>query len=244
VLGATGRREAGELVEPGGLRTSLSERAGQGAALFLNGEGSVMGEQTIQLQGLIVRLHGGDDSARRELIRCAYDRLRRLAAVVLNESFPRLKRAPALVDTTDLANEVALKLYEALADVQPQSVHDFLRLAAQRMRWLLLDLARRADRSEERQRETPGAEAVEPTPSENSLSATLAALYQQIEELPEKEREVVDLLYFHGLSQAEAAALLGTAERTVRRHWTAAKVKLFEGLKDFLPGAVAPDAHG
>ncbi len=203
-----------------------------------------MGEQTIQLQGLIARLHRGDDEARRELIRCAYDRLRRLAAVVLNESFPRLKKAPALVDTTDLANEVALRLYEALADVRPESVQDFLRLAAQRMRWLLLDLARRADRSEERQRQNPVPGAVEEPSSEKSLPETLAALYRQIEDLPAKEREVVDLLYFHGLSQAEAAALLGVAERTVRRLWTAAKVKLFEALKDFLPGAVAPEAHG
>jgi RNA polymerase sigma factor (TIGR02999 family) len=196
------------------------------------------------MQGLLARLHGGDEAARRELINCAYDRLRRLAAVVLNESFPRLKKAPALVDTTDLANEVSLKLYEALAEVRPESAHDFLRLAAQRMRWLLLDLARRADRSEQRQREAPGPGTVEPDSSEKSLPQTLAALYRQIDDLPAKEREVVDLLYFHGMSQAESAALLGVTERTVRRLWTAAKVKLFEALKDFLPGALAPDAPG
>jgi RNA polymerase sigma-70 factor (ECF subfamily) len=201
-----------------------------------------MGDQTMLLQGLIARVRQGDEAARRELIRCAYDRLRRLAAVVLNESFPRLKKAPSLVDTTDLANEVALKLYEALDDVRPESLHDFLRLAAQRMRWLLLDLARRADRSEARQRESAPA-VVEPDSATKSLPESLSALYRQIDGLPEKEREVVDLLYFHGLSQAEAAALLGVAERTVRPLWTSAKVKLFEALKDFLPGAVTPDAQ-
>src|SRR5690349_2018577 len=114
-----------------------------------------MSDQTVLLQGLIARLLQGDAAARGELINCAYERLRGLAAVILNESFPRLKKAPALVDTTDLANEAAVKLYEALADVQPATVPDFFRLAAQRMRWVLLDLARRADRSEERQREDP-----------------------------------------------------------------------------------------
>ncbi len=194
-----------------------------------------MGDQTILLQGLIARLHRGDDGARRELISCAYDRLRRLAAVILNESFPRLKKAPALLDTTDLVNETALKLYTALAEVQPATVPDFLRLAAQRMRWLLLDLAKRADTSEERLRALALPDNAGPDSADNSLSATLTALYRQIEELPANEREVVDLLYFHGISQPEAAALLGVSERTVRRYWTAAKIKLFEGLKDSLP---------
>jgi RNA polymerase sigma-70 factor (ECF subfamily) len=195
-----------------------------------------MSDQTMLLQGLIARLLQGDAEARRELINCAYERLRSLAAVILNESFPRLKKAPALVDTTDLANEAAVKLYEALADVQPATVPDFFRLAAQRMRWVLLDLAKRADRSEERQREGPPPGEAAPDASDKSLPATLTALYKQIEELPEKERQVVDLLYFHGLSQAEAALILGVAERSVRRYWTIAKVKLFEGLKDVLPG--------
>jgi DNA-directed RNA polymerase specialized sigma24 family protein len=108
------------------------------------------------------------------------------------------------------------------------------------MRWVLLDLARRADRSQERQRESPPPDNT--NVSDNSVPATLAALYRQIDDLPEMERAVVDLLYFHGLSQPEAALILGVAERTVRRHWTVAKVKLFEGLKDFLPGAVPPAA--
>jgi RNA polymerase sigma factor (TIGR02999 family) len=197
-----------------------------------------MGDQTRLIQGLIARLLQGDDGARHELINCAYERLRALAVVLLNESFPRLKKAPALVDTTDLANEAALKLYEALTDIRPQSAADFFRLAAQRMRWLLLDLARRADRFEEHRRETPLPPGQDAS-SSGELPATLTALYEQIEGLPEQEREVVDLFDFHGLSQPEAAALLGVAERTVRRHWTAARIKLFDGLKDVLPGAAS-----
>jgi RNA polymerase sigma-70 factor (ECF subfamily) len=199
-----------------------------------------MGQQTVMLQGLLARTLQGDEAARRELINCAYERLRRLAAVILNQSFPRLKKAPALVDTSDLANEAALKLYEALAEIRPQTLPDFFRLAAQRMRWLLLDLAKRADRSEERRRADPGPDNTGAGASETDVPAALVALYEQIEALPEKEREVVDLLYFHGLSQPEAAEILGVTERTVRRYWTVAKVKLFEGLRDVLPRAAPP----
>jgi RNA polymerase sigma-70 factor (ECF subfamily) len=192
-----------------------------------------MGDQTMLLQGLLARMLKGDAAARRELVDHAYERLRCLAAVVLNQSFPRLKKAPALVDTTDLTHEAALKLYEVLAEVQPATVPEFFRLAAQRMRWLLLDLARRADRSDQPPSEVAGA-THDTTPG-SGVSATLAALYAQIEALPEKEREVVDFLYFHGLTQPETAALLGITERTVRRYWTVAKVKLFEGLQAFVP---------
>ena len=120
-----------------------------------------MGEETKLLEGLIARMLQGDSKARHEMIAKSYERLRRLAAVILNESFPRLKKTPALVDATDLANETALKLYEALAEIQPQTVPDFFRLAPQRMRWLLLDVARRADRSEERRRAAtqPGSDS-------------------------------------------------------------------------------------
>ncbi len=101
------------------------------------------------------------------------------------------------------------------------------------MRWLLLDLARGIDRAAEPVQNQPRANDPGANSSDTSLSTTLTALYAN-RALPEKEREVVDLLYFHGLTQIETATLLGIAERTVRRHWTIAKVKLFEGLQSLV----------
>jgi RNA polymerase sigma-70 factor (ECF subfamily) len=194
-------------------------------------------EQTAVLQGLIDRMRRGDDAARKELIDRTYERLRALSAVILRKSFPRMRQAPGLVDTTDVANESAYRLYQALAEIQPATVRDFYRLAAQRIRWLLLDLARQADRPwgqvrGDRPQDRDHGDVRRPDPP-----AGLAELYRQIELLPEKEREVVDLLYFHGLSQPEVAAQIGVTERTVRRYWTVARVRLFEALKDTLPQA-------
>jgi RNA polymerase sigma-70 factor (ECF subfamily) len=115
-------------------------------------------------------------------------------------------------------------------------MEDFFRVAAQRIRWLLLDHAKQIDlRARRRQENAPPRE--EAPDREQSGPVILAALYQQIEALPEKERSVVDLLYFHGLSQPEAAALLGITERSVRRYWVSARVKLVTALKGLLPGA-------
>ena len=45
-----------------------------------------MGEPSIQLQNLIVRVQQGDEAAEPALIRCTCERLRRLAPFILNES--------------------------------------------------------------------------------------------------------------------------------------------------------------
>src|SRR5215467_8299635 len=104
-------------------------------------------DQSAVLHRLLTRLAAGDQAARHELIGCAYQRLRRLASVILNESFPRLKTAPAGLETTDVANEAALGMYQVLAEIQPATPRDFFRLAAQRIRWLLLDRAKQIDRT-------------------------------------------------------------------------------------------------
>lgn len=53
-----------------------------------------------------------------------------------------------------------------------------------------------------------------------------------MEALPEEEREVVNLLWYEGMSQPEAADLLGISSRTVLRRWHAARLKLFQVLHD------------
>jgi RNA polymerase sigma factor (sigma-70 family) len=198
-------------------------------------------DPTAELQELIDRVNQGDDAARMDLIDRAFERLRQLSALILRKNFPRLKAAPTLVDTTDVAHESAYRLYHALAEIRPTTVRDFFRLAAQRIRWLLLDLAREADRAENVDRQS--AESYESTPRSDP-PAVLAALYEQIEGLPAHEREVVDLIYFHGLSQAETANQMGVTERTVRRYWTVARLRLFEALKENLPPAPGPVASG
>src|SRR5262245_20597274 len=196
-------------------------------------ERSPSGDPSAVIRGLLARMAAGDPAARHELIACAYQRLRCLAGVILNESFPRLKAAPIALETTDVANEAALGMYQVLAEIQPETPRDFFRLAAQRIRWLLLDRAKQLGRARRQLVENPPP-AVDRS-AEAGAAPDLEALYQHIEDLPDKEREVVDLLYFHGLSQVEAAALLGVTERSVRRYWTAARVKLLQDLPNPLP---------
>src|SRR5262245_58654043 len=62
-------------------------------------------------------------------------------------------------------------------------------------------------------------------------------LHEQIDRLAEPEREVVDLLFYQGLTQAEAAALLDVTVRTVQRRWHTALLQLHTTLHGKRPQA-------
>jgi RNA polymerase sigma-70 factor (ECF subfamily) len=55
--------------------------------------------------------------------------------------------------------------------------------------------------------------------------------HAQVDGLPREERDVFDLLWYQGLTQAEAAAVLEISLRTVKRRWLAARVGLGAALK-------------
>ena len=62
-----------------------------------------------------------------------------------------------------------------------------------------------------------------------------AELHDHVAQLPDEEREVMDLHWYHDLSQKEVAALLGVSERTVKRRWVAAKARLAARLGHPVP---------
>ena len=54
--------------------------------------------------------------------------------------------------------------------------------------------------------------------------------HAHVETLPENEQEVVNLLYYEGLTQDEAARVLGISARTLKRRWQAVRLKLYEAM--------------
>jgi RNA polymerase sigma-70 factor (ECF subfamily) len=54
--------------------------------------------------------------------------------------------------------------------------------------------------------------------------------HRAVDHLGEADRELFDLLWYQGLTQAEAAAILGVTERTVNSRWLAARVRLSDAL--------------
>jgi RNA polymerase sigma factor (sigma-70 family) len=196
--------------------------------------------QTLQIQDWLARMRAGDPAARDELLRHVSGRLQRLTRQMLR-GHPAVRR---WVESGDVMQGALMRLLRALQDVQPSSMRDFFALAAQQIRRELIDLARHyygpqglganhATHAAEGSGLQPAANAADS--ADPSGLAEWCEFHAKIEKLPEEQREVVGLLFYQGLSQAEAAQLLGVTVRTIQRRWHAALVELHDTMKGQWP---------
>jgi RNA polymerase sigma-70 factor (ECF subfamily) len=200
--------------------------------------------QTLHTQAYLDRIRGGDEAARGELLASACERLRNLARKML-KGYPNVHRWE---QTDDVLQNATLRLYRTLQQVTVETSRDFFRLAALNIRRELLDLARHyygpqgqgahhatwgpGDSSTTRSDSGPAP----PEPSHDPARLVVwGEFHERIAALPDEEREVFDLLWYQGLSQAEAAELLNVSERTVKRRWQGARLKLHEAMQGEVP---------
>ena len=171
----------------------------------------------------------------RALLERAVRRLQLLCTNLLYRNYPRLTLPPTNLEPDELLGAVVERLLKALRQARPQTVRQFFALANQHMRWELNDLARRLDdRSAVELRE-----AIVPAPAESSassLSTNTRRMLEAIEDLPEDEREVFSLVRIQGMTQTEAADVLGISPKTVQRRLHRSLVLLTGKLGD-LQGA-------
>ena len=124
--------------------------------------------------------------------------------------------------------DAMLRLHRSLRDVKPNSVGQFFALAATEIRRTLLDMARHYFGPA-----GPGTHqhvGLDTASHEPYGPQQWAEFYEVLDTLPEAERAIVDLLWFEGLTQAEAAIALGVNERTIRRRWYSARFLLHKAL--------------
>ena len=126
------------------------------------------------------------------------------------------------------------RLLKALREARPKNVRQFFALASQHMRWELNDMARRLDN------QARGVQLEEdlvsaPYSSDSALTPNARRILEAIESLPEDEREAFDLVRIQGMSQAEAAHVLGVSAMTVNRRLSRSLQLLTTRLKDLGP---------
>lgn len=193
-----------------------------------------MSDNTIaQLHDLIEGIRRKDPGARHALLERACGRLRRLAAHILSGSFADLSRRHEL---DSVVHETWLRLAQALETTEPVSVEHFFRLAAQKVRHVLLDMVERHRRG--LSREALGLSDSRAGPAPGGLThdperlARWTEFHEQVASLPDDERAVFEMHYYLELPQAEIAQLLGLHPRKVSRLWISSTDKLADGLSE------------
>jgi RNA polymerase sigma factor (TIGR02999 family) len=171
----------------------------------------------------------GDPRAAAELLPLVYDALRDLAAARLATEAPGQTLQP-----TALVHEAYIRLVDGHADQQWANRAHFFAAAAEAMRRILIDQARRRMTAKHggagRRVELSEEPAVAEQPPED-----LIALDEALTELEQHDltaARLVNLRYFAGLTHQDAAAALGLTRREADRYWSLARAWLFRRLAD------------
>ena len=177
----------------------------------------------------------------RALLDRAVLRLRVLCTSLLYRSYPRLTQPPLNLQPDELLGGVVERLLKAMREVHPRNVRQFFALANQHMRWELNDLARRLDENTRAVELRDSLVPAPPTGTEGSqVSPNARRMLEAIEDLPEEEREVFNLVRIQGLTQPEAASVLGVSAKTVQRRLNRGIVLLSDKLADLQPTRPGP----
>ena len=177
----------------------------------------------------------------RELLASAVNRLHVLCSSLLFRSYPRLARPPLNLQTDELLSSVVERLLKAMRQVRPQTVRQFFALANQHMRWELNDLARRLDEQAAAVELRDSQVSAPAEASGSQVSPGARRILEVIGGLPDEEREVFNLVRIQGMTQPEAAAVLGVSPKTVQRRLNRGLLLLADQLGDMVP---APAAAG
>jgi RNA polymerase sigma factor (sigma-70 family) len=186
---------------------------------------------TTIIRANVEKMRQGDPAATDELFCTVQARLRDLGERMF-VGFPSLKR---WCELDDVLQNVALRLWRALETVTPTSTRDFLGLAAVQMRRELIDLARSFQGPyglARRHDSVANIDSLAPTHDDNADLQRWTDLHEEAARLPEAEREVFDLIFYHGWTQSDVAEMCQVDVRTVRRRWAAAILQLRHVLAD------------
>ncbi len=185
---------------------------------------------------ILSAIERGDPEAAERLLPLVYDELRKLAAQKLAQEKPG-----QTLQATALVHDAYLRLVDGEVDRQWNGRGHFFGAAAEAMRRILVENARRkasAKHGEGMERVDLDAIEIAGPGRSDDVIALDEALSQLAMDDPQTA-ELVKLRYFAGLSNKQAAELLGISPRTADFRWAFARAWLFEKIGGESPGRQA-----
>ena len=193
-----------------------------------------------QTQLLLDQAAKGNEQAYDDLIARSSDRLLKLTRKMLRR-YSNLRRWE---QTDDVFQNAAMRLHRSLKKVRPDSVRSFYGLATVEIRRTLIDLCRHhfgpQGAAGKYQSDLKGSDdrgILQNEPDRHDLDSLemCSQFHEAVEKLPNDEREVMHLIWYGGMNQAEAAAVLGVSVPTVKRRWYRARLQLHTIMEGQLP---------
>ncbi len=168
----------------------------------------------------------GDAQAADQLLPLVYEELRRLAAAKMSHEPPG-----QTLQATALVHEAYIRLVGSEAQNWSGRTH-FLAAAAEAMRRILIDNARRKQRlkrgGDQKKVDLDDAEFAIEAPSEDLIA--LDEALTKLASMDNVKADLVKLRYFAGLTLEQAAGVLELPERTAKRYWAHARAWLYREI--------------
>jgi RNA polymerase sigma factor (TIGR02999 family) len=191
-------------------------------------EGSVGSAPASHVSELLLHWGNGDRKALEAILPLVYNELRRLARYHLRQQRPN-----HTLQTTALVHEAYLRLAREKLPPIENRVH-FLGLAAQLMRWILVDY----ERNRRAAKRGAGATRLTLDPTVAALRShrqdvDLLALDEALDRLAKldgQQSQIIELRYFAGLSIEDTSEFLGISPATVKRSWSSARAWLLREI--------------
>jgi RNA polymerase sigma factor (TIGR02999 family) len=182
------------------------------------------------LELLLHRLGAGDRLALDDLVALVYRDLHRMADHLLRRESTEVRTRP-----TSLVNDLYLELQRQRA-IEAENAAHFFHIAGYLMRQILVARARRrASLKRGAGRQAVALQDAPPTASvwdeEPETLLALDAALDRLETFDPLKSRIVELRYFSDLSIEETARALSLSPATVKRHWSVARLWLFDQLQ-------------
>lgn len=186
--------------------------------------------RTKEVTVLLQAWRNGGASAREELMECVYPQLRSLAARYMSS-----ESAGHTLNATGLVHEAYLRILGS--DVSWHDRVHFFAVSARIMRRILVDHAkanRRLKRGGANAKVSlEDAAVISPEPEQRILD--LDEALQNLATFDPRKADLIELVYFGGMTQTEAAVFMDVSEATVQRDLRLAKAWLYRALNQTAP---------
>ncbi|MFK7735185.1 MAG: ECF-type sigma factor [Pirellulaceae bacterium] len=182
-----------------------------------------------KISDILLAIDSGDQRAAESLLPIVYGELRKLASARLSKELNAHSLQP-----TALVHEAYLRLVDNDGSRKFDSQGHFFAAAAEAMRRILVDRARRKGRPKHGgdRLQVPVDEQAHPVEEDSSGVLDIHEVLEKFERLDKQKAQLVKLRYFAGMTLLEAANALNISRATAVRHWAFSKAWMAAELSD------------